>query len=348
MLAACGGDALVSEPAPDDPPISRPPISLRAISLPGDDAAHDVATEWWYFNGHLADESGPFAAFHYVVFKVKAPELEGAGPMGPMGLMGHLSVTDLETGEHRYEERLSLAGPAPGQGFSVALGDWSMSGLDGLFELVAGLDDARFDLRLTGTKAPVAHPGAQGGPDGDGLVFYSPDDVSYYYSYPRLDIAGTLTREGETVPVSGTGWMDHQWGDFVIDPSGWDWFSVQLDDGTELMLATIRADGTVATVPGTFVDADGIASRVAAQVTADGEWRSEATGGVYPIGWTVVVPDVGLSLRLDPVALDAEIDPTPDNVPTYWEGPLTVSGTRDGEPISGIAFAELVGYAPSD
>ena len=139
--------------------------------------------------------------------------------------------------------------------------------------------------------------------------------------------------------------MDHQWGDFEIDPAGWDWFSLHLDDGTELMLATVRGDEIVKSGLGTFVDREGSARAVTAEVTPLDQWTSEATGGTYPIGWTVLVPEIGVSLTLKPVTAAAEVDPETQNVPTYWEGPITAAGTRDGRALSGTGFAELVGYS---
>ena len=150
-----------------------------------------------------------------MIFKVTAALIDGTG------LMGHLTLTDLSTGEHTFEERLSLYIPEEGGGFSLEMADWSMSGAGGEFLIAAGMDDARFDLALTALKPAVIHPG----PDGDGLVFYSPQDVSYYYSYTRLAAEGTLTIDGKETAAEGTVWMDHQWGDFQIDPAGWDWFS---------------------------------------------------------------------------------------------------------------------------
>ncbi len=70
----------------------------------------------------------------------------------------------------------------------------------------------------------------------------SPGNASFYYSYPRLTISGTLTLDGETRNVSGEGWFDHEWSSSVLAQwqSGWDWFSLQLDDGRELMLFRLR------------------------------------------------------------------------------------------------------------
>ena len=351
---ACGGGQIPDTPTPVPPtptavPTATPaptpeppptPVARQAefppVSLPADDGPHDVSTEWWYFNGHLSSAgTEPLIAFHFVIFKVTAALIDGTG------LMGHLTLTDLSTGEHTFEERLSLYIPAEEGGFSLEMADWSMSGAGGNFQIAAGMEDTRFDLRLTTLKPPVIHPG----PDGDGLVYYSPQDVSYYYSYTRLAAEGTLTIDGNETAASGTVWMDHQWGDFQIDPAGWDWFSLHLDDGTELMLATVRGDETVKTGFGTFVDAGGNATAVTAEVTPLDQWTSEATGGTYPIGWTVLVSEMGISLTLKPVTADAEVDPVTQNVPTYWEGPITASGTRDGRAISGTGFAELVGYS---
>ena len=351
---ACGGGQVSEAPTPLPPtptavPTATPapipeapptPVASEAefppVSLPADDGPHDVSTEWWYFNGHLSSgDSEPLVAFHFVIFKVTAALIDGTG------LMGHLTLTDLSTGEHAFEERLSLYIPAEEGGFSLEMADWSMSGAGGDFSIAAGMDDTRFDLRLTALKPAVIHPG----PDGDGLVYYSPQDVSYYYSYTRLAAEGTLTIDGNETAASGTVWMDHQWGDFEIDPAGWDWFSLHLDDGTELMLATVRGDEITKSGFGTFVDTEGTATAVTAEVTPLAQWTSEATGGTYPIGWTVLVPEMGISLTLEPVTAAAEVDPETQNVPTYWEGPITASGTREGQALSGAGFAELVGYS---
>ena len=351
---ACGGGQVPEAPTPIPPTPTAVPTATAAptpepsptpaagkaefppVELPADDGPHDVTTEWWYFNGHLSSGgSEPLVAFHFVIFKVTAALIDGTG------LMGHLTFTDLSTGEHTFEERLSLYIPAEEGGFSLEMADWSMSGAGGSFQIAAGMDNTRFDLRLTAVKPAVIHPG----PDGDGLVYYSPQDVSYYYSYTRLSAEGTLTIDGSETAASGTVWMDHQWGDFQIDPAGWDWFSLHLDDGTELMLATVRGDEIVKSGLGTYVDAGGTATAVTAEVTPLDQWTSEATGGTYPIGWTVLVPEIGVSLTLKPVTEDAEVDPVTQNVPTYWEGPITASGTREGQAISGTGFAELVGYS---
>ena len=351
LAAACGSDhppvppvdtplptpTATPAPIPTPEPSPTPPESdFPPISLPADDGPHDATTEWWYFSGHLSG-GGPESqvAFHYVIFKVAVPETGG------YALMGHLSLTDLSSGEHAFDERITLNGPGEAEGLSIGIADWTISGTDGDFAISSGTADVGFSLSLTAEKPAVIHPG----PDGDGLVYYSDQDVSYYYSYTRLAAGGTLTIDGRELPASGTVWMDHQWGDFAIDPSGWDWFALHLSDGTDLMIATVRGDDAVSGL-GTHVDRDGRPTAVTAQVTALERWTSEATGAAYPVSWTVLVPELDMSLSISAVTPAAEIDPSVPNVPTYWEGPITASGSRSGINVTGTGFAELVGYAP--
>ena len=108
------------------------------------------------------------------------------------------------------------------------------------------------DLTLHATKPPALH-------DRDGWIDFGAAGGSYYYSRPAMDATGTLTLDGRTFAVDGAGWFDHQWGDFIsIGGGGWDWFAVNLDDGTDLTLSLVRdADGTYPLVYGTLIDADG-------------------------------------------------------------------------------------------
>ena len=95
------------------------------------------------------------------------------------------------------------------------------------------------DLRLDARKPPTLH-------DGDGWIDFGPAGGSYYLSRTDMAAKGTVTLGDETLAVEGDAWFDHQWGDFIsVGGGGWDWFAVNLDDGTDLMLSLVRAaDGT--------------------------------------------------------------------------------------------------------
>src|SRR5438309_2833328 len=136
---------------------------------------------------------------------------------------------------------------------------------------------------------------------------------SYYYSDTRLSISGSIDDHGELLPVSGLAWKDRQWGNFLVLPSsGWNWFSLQLDDGNDLMLFVLRdPTGAVSPVSGTLVLPNGQVSPIpasAASVTSTGTWRSPRNGATYPSGWRVVLPERDLDLTLTPVLLDQELD----------------------------------------
>jgi predicted secreted hydrolase len=192
---------------------------------------------------------------------------------------------------------------------------------------------------LTDTKPAALHHG--------GYLDYGAPGGSYYYSRTRLLAEGQLNGE----PVSGIAWMDHQWGDFVVAAAlTWDWFSLQLDDQTELMLYVLRdPTGAAVALYGTQVLADGQTRDLDADhatVTATGSWTSPHTGGVYPAGWEIVLAD-GQRLEVRPSLADQELwfpelAGQVDGVVTqpYWEGAVSVTGDRRG-----VGYVELTGYA---
>jgi predicted secreted hydrolase len=151
--------------------------------------------------------------------------------------------------------------------------------------------------------------------------------------------------------VTGEAWFDHQWGDFItVGGGGWDWFAVNLADGTDLTLSLVRdADGTYPLVYGTLVAADGATTHLpssAFRVDVTGHWHSPATGADYPAGWHVTVPERQLTIDLTPTVADQELDTRASTGVVYWEGSQVVRATRAGEPLGGEAYVELTGYAP--
>ena len=90
--------------------------------------------------------------------------------------------------------------------------------------------------------------------------------ASHYISLTRLTSNGRIRVEGKTFEVSGLAWMDHEFFTHQLesDQVGWDWFSIQLVDNTELMLFRIRRkDGAVDPYSaGTYVDAHGASTHL--------------------------------------------------------------------------------------
>jgi len=151
--------------------------------------------------------------------------------------------------------------------------------------------------------------------------------------------------------VTGEAWFDHQWGDFISVGGGWDWFAVNLADGTDLTISRVRAaDGSDALVYGTLADAAGAVRHLVDTdftVAADPskKWTSPATGATYPASWTIDIPGSGLHIGLRPTVADQELDTRPTTGVAYWEGSQVVTATRGGRPVAGEAYVELTGYA---
>ncbi len=307
------------------------------IELPSDDRVHDELLEWWYFTGHLEDETGARYGFEFVFFRALTGRLEA--------YVSHAAITD-HTAESFTWDQKSEPGDATidssaGQ-LALRIDDWSMMIRDGIAALEADFAGYAFDLQVSPTKPPALHAG-------DGFIQYDDDTWSYYYSRTRNDISGTLTLDGEPRPVTGIAWFDHQWG--AIDTfrdGGWDWFSIQLDNDTEIMAYVLYGgDRSVERVDVTIVEADGAARWLEAgdiTIAATSEWTSPRTGITWPSGWKLSIPSQQISLTLVPVLLDQELDTTATTGVIYWEGEVIVEGTADGAAVSGAGYVELTGY----
>lgn len=330
LLTACAGDDIAGLP-PAPPP--TPPV-YEPVTFPKDEAPHDDLTEWWYYTGHLEAADGRRWGFQLVTFQVLRAAL-------PPIYVAHMAVTDRQRGQFRYAERFSQGPqPQPSAGFAFDVGGWRMRGLLGEDAIQASLDAYTLDLALRTDRPPVLHDG--------GLVTFGPAGDSYYYSRTRMEISGTIDDHGEQVPVRGLAWFDKQWGNFLVMGGGWDWFSLQLDDGSDLMLNLIRdAAGVVRLAYGTYVAPDGSYRHLTAdqfEVSVLGHWTSPRTGITYPSGWHATLRDPALALTISPVLADQELDTRQSTSIVYWEGEQDVSGTLGGRPVQGHGYVELVGY----
>lgn len=281
-------------------PAATPPPPL---ALPADAGPHDALTEWWYYTGHLTSAAaGRDYGFEFTVFQVRR---QGA----PTGYLAHFAISDI--GGQRFSHQSRVRQGDAAVAFPLEVGGWTL-GTDGAVDLIDAAMQAGpgadppfgLRLRLADQKPPVLHHG--------GYIDYGPAGGSYYYSRTRLAVTGSLVGgDGTPLDVSGVAWMDHQWGNFVVTAAGgWDWYSLQLDNLSELMLYVLRGPNGEATgVYGTQVLADGTVrdlqpGSVSAQ--AVGSWTSPHTGTVYPSGWRLQLPG-GDRLELSPQLLDQEL-----------------------------------------
>jgi predicted secreted hydrolase len=366
LVVGCGADGrlLSNSPAvhptvapasPTGPPASDP----QPVVFPRDEGAHDRLTEWWYYTGHLVGSGGSRFGFEFVIFRAERGGF-------PVSWASHLALTDEVKGTFVYEQRSEI-GPQvdvnEGDGFALrihgsddngvidaAASPWEMGGLGVVHGLDAKAKDFGLSLSLADNKRaePVLH-------DGDGWVDFGDAGSSYYYSRPRMDATGTLTLGDRSMQVLGTAWFDHQWGDFIaVGGGGWDWFALNLGDGTDLTLSLVRAaDGTYPLAYGTLVASDGRVKHLSSDdftVESLGTWTSPRTGATYPSGWHIEIPGEYWQIDLAPTVADQELDTRETTGVIYWEGSQNVTATRatavGSEEFEGRGYVELTGYAP--
>ncbi len=348
----------------------------RPFAFPRDHGPHPgYATEWWYYTGNLQAEDGRHFGFQLTFFRkalTSKPVKRSSAWAASDVYMAHFAVADVAARRFHAFERLAraalgLAG-ARAHPFRVWLEDWSaeasgparasaggwLSSPDrptptegrgdeapGL-RLHAAAGGVAVDLTLRSAKSLVLQ-GERGlsrkGPE--------PGNASYYYSLTRLEARGVVTVGSAAHRVTGSGWMDREWGTTALGTElvGWDWFALQLADGRDVMVYRLRRrdGGTDPFSRGTLVAADGSTralAREAVGIEVLGTWRSPRTGTVYPSRWRLRVPGEDLTLDVTPELPDQELDLTV----RYWEGAARVTGTAAGQPVNGHGYVELTGY----
>ncbi len=323
-------------------------------AFPEDHGSHpDFQTEWWYFTGNLRSASGEDFGYQLTFFRQGVRE-PGAPEVGSRFVVrevkfAHFAVSELSGGKFHHFQRLSrgVFGEAGfDEGARLAwIRDWTCerTGVND-FHLRAAEEGIEIDLRLSAEKLPViqGREGVSQKSEGEGRA-------SHYYSLTRLATTGRISIRGKTHEVTGTSWFDHEWAtnQLAVHQKGWDWFSLQLDDGTELMLFQIRTEDGKRDPhsSGTFVFEDGTDLQIGQagfSLEPLGWWRSPKTAANYPVEWRLTVPALDLDLTISPRLRAQELDAQPFS---YWEGAIEVSGSRKSLPITGRGYLEMTGYA---
>lgn len=327
------------------------------LEFPRDYGPHnDYQSEWWYYTGNLQSADGRQYGFELTFFRqaIQGPDLRTPRPSDwatEQVYMAHFTLTDVSAGKFNYFERFSrgaggLAGATVEPAYSVWLESWSVqaTGKD-TYELKADAGSIALDLALKDGKGPVLQ-----GWNGLSTKGPEPGNASYYSSQTRLVTGGIVRVDGATVQVQGLSWMDHEFSTSALgsDLVGWDWFALQLSDGSELMLYNLRhKDGSIDPYSnGTLIRKDGSTKtlkREDFQITSIGTWKSPHSGATYPAAWMIEVPSEGVRLEVKPKLADQELRVSF----TYWEGAVLINGTKGGQPVTGSGYVELTGYAKS-
>lgn len=340
--------ALVPVALPAAAPVFSPVLPGKALSFPRDFGAHPgFRTEWWYATGWLQTPDGQALGFQVTFFRsATGHPANNPSRFAPTQLIvAHAALSDPAIGKLTHDQRIARAGfglaHASEHTTDLKLHQWTLRREnDGRYRI--HLPAREFTLLLTMTPTqPVMLQGDRGfsrkGP--------KPEQASYYYSEPQLQVSGQLIRRGKPVTVRGSAWFDHEWSSTVLDPRavGWDWVGANLDDGSALMAFRIRtADGKALWQHATLRDASGRQqwfNADAIRFTPLRQWRSPRTGASYPVAMQI---DTGNARwQLTPLQDDQELDSRQSTGAVYWEGAVSID--RNGKP-AGRGYFEMTGY----
>lgn len=333
----------------------QPALPGRTLTFPADHFSHpDFKTEWWYYTGHLAADSGKRYGYQVTFFRFGLRDRQVAAKTAPLFsdlYMAHFALSDFAAKKFTFRERSQRgygekAGAATDR-LLVWNGDWKVSG-DGVNQTIQASDRGTYlRLDLQALKPLVLHGQNGLSQKGDGA-----GRASYYYSLTRMGSSGELNLNGKRERLRGLTWMDHEFGSNQLrdDQVGWDWFSLQLDDNSELMLYLMRRkDGSMDRhSSATWVGADGAVKTLSLKdyrIDVLDRWKSPVSGANYPIKWRVTVPAAAIDLEVVPAFAEQELITNRSTRVTYWEGAVAVRGSARGKAVSGQGYVEMTGYA---
>jgi predicted secreted hydrolase len=343
----------------------RQALPGKVFSFPQDHYSHpEFKTEWWYYSGHLRSLEKNRKSYGYqLTFFRTAMTREVKSQKSKWSIrdlfFAHLAITDESANKFEYREKISRgslgeAGASiykkDGEPFRVWIENWSIQG-KGLalreHHLKGGDQELGIELVLSPEKNTVIH-----GQNGISQKAEGEGHASHYYSITRLKTSGQVFLKEREIPVQGLSWMDHEFGSNQLQEYqvGWDWFSIQMEDGTDLMFYQLRhrdgrpdpySSGTIILPNGTFQH---LALNMF-QIDVLKKWKSEKSGATYPSGWKIKVPVHGIELTLTPMVSDQELLTEASTRVTYWEGSVKVDGRYQNNSVKGMAYVELTGYA---
>ena len=324
--------------------------------FPKDFNSHDdFRVEWWYYTGNLEEieTARPFG-YQLTFFRVTLNN-EGANPNQSQWKLGHvyfahMTLTDIDGEKFYYFERINRKGVgnagADADRLMVWNEDWFLEGKGKMHSLKAMESGTGIELQLVPEKKLVIH-----GNNGISKKGSEKGNASHYFSYTRMKTTGQIFVKGEAYNVIGSSWMDHEYSSNQLNDElvGWDWFSLKLDDKTELMLYLLRRKigGVDSFSSGTFIAAGGSSRHIKQEefiVRPLSYWTSKKSGIVYPASWKLELPNFGIELTLSPDLNEQELYNLRSISASYWEGSVSVEGTIAGNSIKGKGYVELVGY----
>jgi len=338
--------------------IGLDPIKKRKVTFPQDVLPKEnIPLEWWYFTGHLEETKNKGKrkkqrfGYEFCIFKFHPSVLRiGPFPFSKIRtepfLVFHFALTDKNSGEFYTYQDTGLKHPQKINYDKLQLGlEKTNLSFNKSFNLKSNNDLVHLNLKLIPLKKIVKHF-----EEGYSVMVKNPEQRTYYLTFSRLKTNGTLNFGSQKYNLSGLSWFDHQKMNLPHHSplKGWDWFSIILDDKTELMLFVLKNKrGVVHQMGGTYIDQDSNAINLSIKdfkINPLGSWKSDKTKIIYPSEWEINIPKLDLSLRVIPAVKDQELERVMATPLAYWEGACDVQGSKGKKKITGLSYVELVGY----
>ena len=316
------------------------------LQFPRDYGSHpQFRNEWWYITGWLKAEDGRELGMQVTFFRNRPRIAEGAASrFAPQQLLfAHAALSDAGSGRLLHDQRaarsgLGLAETQEGR-TDVTIEDWSLKQAGCGYAVEVAARDFRYSLRFELTQGVLLQGERGFSRKGPGA-----GQASYYYSQPHLAVSGRVLIQGVERGVSGEAWLDHEWSSEPLAEGavGWDWVGINLDGGGALMAFRIRSrDGGSFWAGGSYRSADGrvrMLKPAEVRFAVLRRWRSPRTGAEYPVSVRVNAGPV--TLEVEPLMDDQELDARASTGTVYWEGAVRAKG----EKAVGRGYLELTGY----
>lgn len=353
MLALLFALSVVHAQHPSPPQFAHV-LAPREWHFPRDHGKHEeFQTEWWYYTGNLRSTEGREFGYQLTFFRNALLSDQPARVSRwafREGYVAHFTITDVAHERFYYDQRMSRGALqlafAANESLAVHIGDWSATSAGSSLRLQAQSEFGSAALNLKPNIKPVLH-----GQNGFVQKGEQAGEASFYYSQPRLQTSGLIVIGADSFRVAGLSWMDHE---FFSSPkssevAGWDWFSLQLSDSSAIMLYRLcHANGALSPFSaGTLIAANGSARTIpfkTFEAKPERWWRSATTGALYPLAWKIKVEDY--ELHVTAAVDEQELDSRLTTGVIYWEGFIKVTGTKRKQPLSGVGYLEMTGYAP--
>ena len=315
---------------------------------------NDFQVEWWYYTGNLENKNGRPFGFQLTFFRVALDNSNLINNPSRWKIdhvyFAHLTISDIDAEQFYFFERINRSGldnaGADEDHFHVWNEDWVLTLQDKTHLLKANESGTGLELALIPMKKPVIHGKSGVSQKGD-----EKGNASHYFSYTRMKTVGKIFIQGKEYKVRGTSWMDHEFSSNQLSQKqvGWDWFSLKLNNQTEIMLYQIRLkNGDIEPwSSGTLILSDGSHQHLSLEhfsINPMGKWTSKYTQITRPSGWRVSLPKNQIDLEIQPDMVAQELYGLRSISGSYWEGSVSVKGYFKGQPVIGNGYVELVGY----